>query len=596
MKYPKEYLDEIKLRLKVSQVVGKSVQLKKRGKEFIGLSPFKNEKSPSFTVNDEKEFYHCFSSNEHGNIFDFLMKTKSIGFGEAVRTLAAEAGMQPYRFSNFDKKKDLRFQNYKNIFKDYSKYFHQQLFLENNKDALDYLLKRGLNKNVINEFQLGYVPWKNNFYDDLLKKYNEEDIALTGLYYKNDKTGKNVDRFNSRIIFPVNNISGDTIAFGGRIIRESKLAKYINSPETEFYKKGNMIFNLDKAKDSRAETDEVIIVEGYMDVVSVYSSGVKNVIANSGTALTERQIDLIWKFFSNPIICLDGDESGQKAALRIAEKLFPIINEKNKIYFSIMPEGKDPDDFIKQNGKDGFVSLLKDKQIIQTYIWNYHLNKIDQNNPFEVSKFEKEIKKLSYSIQDETLKKYVLEDFLEKIKKLTPIQTYKQSYNYNKFNKKKDYQILKETKILHQKRKNLSKTQIIEFSILFIVLNYFEIASKKLEELSEIEFISEKNESLKNTIITALSNSNSKNDNALEKIRKEYQDLSKEIEENSNIQITTKDKNDQDILDLLDELIRDFKEQDNLKKIESLENELINNLDENSYSELIKLKSQLNRD
>ena len=596
MKYPKEYLDEIKLRLKVSQVVGKSVQLKKRGKEFIGLSPFKNEKSPSFTVSDEKEFYHCFSSNEHGNIFDFLMKTKSIGFGEAVRTLAAEAGMQPYRFSNFDKKKDLRFQNYKNIFKDYSKYFHQQLFLENNKDALDYLLKRGLNTNVIKEFQLGYVPWKNNFYDDLLKKYNEEDIALTGLYYKNDKTGKNVDRFNSRIIFPVNNISGDTIAFGGRIIRESKLAKYINSPETEFYKKGNMIFNLDKAKDSRAETDEVIIVEGYMDVVSVYSSGVKNVIANSGTALTERQIDLIWKFFSNPIICLDGDESGQKAALRIAEKLFPMINDKNKIYFSILPEGKDPDDFIKQNGKDGFVSLLKDKQIIQTYIWNYHLNKIDQNNPFEVSKFEKEIKKLSYSIQDETLKKYVLEDFLEKIKKLTPIQTYKQSYNYNKFNKKKDYQILKETKILHQKRKNLSKTQIIEFSILFIVLNYFEIASKKLEELSEIEFISEKNESLKNTIITALSNSNSKNDNALEKIRKEYQDLSDEIEENSNIQIITKDKNDQDILDLLDELILDFKEQDNLKKIESLEKELINNLDENSYSELIKLKSQLNRD
>jgi len=149
---------------------------------------------------------------------------------------------------------------------------------------------------------------------------------------------------------------------------------------------------------------------------------------------------------------------------------------------------------------------------------------------------------------------------------------------------------------LHQKRKNLSKTQIIEFSILFIVLNYFEIASKKLEELSEIEFISEKNESLKNTIITALSNSNSKNDNDLEKIRKEYQDLSKEIEENSNIQIITKDKNDQDILDLLDELIRDFKEQDNLKKIESLEKELINNLDENSYSELIKLKSQLNRD
>ena len=595
MKYPKEYLDEIKLRLKVSQVVGKSVQLKKRGKEFIGLSPFKNEKSPSFTVNDEKEFYHCFSSSEHGNIFDFVMKTKSIGFGEAVRTLAADAGMQPYRFSNFDKKKDLRFQNYKNIFKDYSKHFHQQLFLENNKESLNYLLKRGLSKTIIKEFQLGYVPWKNNFYEELLKKYNEEDINLTGLYYKNDKSGKYVDRFNSRIIFPVNNIIGDTVAFGGRIIREGKLAKYINSPETEFYKKGSMIFNLDKAKNSRADTDEVIIVEGYMDVVSVYSSGIQNVIANSGTALTERQIDLIWKFFSNPIICLDGDESGQKAAFRIAEKLFPLINEKNKIYFSIMPDGKDPDDYIKQNGKDGLLSLLKEKQVIQSYIWNYHLSKIDQSNPFEISNFEKEVKKLSYSIQDETLKKYVLEDFLEKIKKLTPIQSSRQNYNYTKFNKKKDYQILKETKLLHQKRKDLSKTQIIEFSILFIILNYFEIASKLLEQLSEIEFLSEKNESLKNTIIAALTEGNNK-DSMQEKINSEYLKLIEEIKENSNIQMTTKDKTEQEILDLLNELILDFKEQNNLKKIESLEKKLINNLDESSYSELIKLKSQLNRD
>jgi len=595
MKYPKEYLDEIKLRLKVSQVVGKTVQLKKRGKEFIGLSPFKNEKSPSFTVNDEKEFYHCFSSGEHGNIFDFLMKTKSIGFGEAVRSLAAEAGMQPHRFSNFDKKKDLRFQTYKNIFKDYSKYFHQQIFNSNNKEANDYLLKRGLVKNTIEEFQLGYVPWQNNFYEELLKKYTEEEINLTGLYYKNDKTGKFVDRFNSRLIFPVNNITGNTVAFGGRIIRESKLAKYINSPETEFYKKGNMIFNLDKAKDLRSNTDEVLIVEGYMDVVSVYSSGIKNVIANSGTALTERQISLIWKFFSNPIICLDGDESGQKAALRIAERLFPLINEKNKIHFSIMPDGKDPDDFIKQNGKDELLKLLKEKEIIQSFIWNYHLDKIDQNNPYEISNFEKEIKRLSYSIQDETLKKYVLEDFLEKLKKLTPIQTSRKDYKYVPYKKKKDFQILKETKLLHQKRKDLSRIQIIEFSILFITLNYLDIALKKLEDLSEIDFLAEKNESLKKEITNYLIEGNNK-DVINEKINKNFNKTIREINENSNIQIIIKNKNDEEILNLLDELIKDHKEQSNLRKIESLEQKLINNLDESSYSELIKLKSQLNRE
>ncbi len=595
MKYPKEYLDEIKLRLKVSSVVGKTVQLKKRGKEFIGLSPFKNEKSPSFTVNDEKEFYHCFSSGEHGNIFDFLMKTKSMGFGEAVRALAAEAGMQPYRFSNFDQKKDLRFQTYKNILKEYSNYFHQQLFNSNTKEALEYLLKRGLEKKVIEEFQLGYVPWQNNFYEELIKKYSEEEINLTGLYYKNDKTGKYIDRFNSRVIFPVNNITGDTIAFGGRIIREGKLAKYINSPETEFYKKGNMIFNLDKAKNLRSETDEVLIVEGYMDVVSVYSHGIKNVIANSGTALTERQISLIWKFFSNPIICLDGDESGQKAALRIAEKLFSLINEKNKIYFSIMPDGFDPDDYIKQKGKEGLLNLLKEKKIIQSFIWNYHLSKIDQNNPYEISKFEKDIKNLSYSIRDETLKKYVLEDFLEKIKKLTPIQSSRQDFRFTPYKKKKEYQILKETKLLHQKRKDLSKIQIIEFSILYIIFNYLDIALKKIESLSEIDFIAEINENLKKQITTYLIEGNDKKI-INEKISTKYDKIIREINANSNIHIIIKNKNEEEVSNLLDELIKDHKEQTNLKKIESLEQKLINNLDESSYSELLELKNQLNRE
>ncbi len=595
MKYPKEYLDEIKLRLKVSQVVGKSVQLKKRGKEFVGLSPFKNEKTPSFTVNDEKEFYHCFASGEHGNIFDFLMKTKSMGFGEAVKTLASEAGMQPYRFSNFDKKKDQRFQTYKNIFKDYSKFFNQELFNPNNKEALEYLNKRGLRKDTIDEFHLGYVPWKNDFYENLKKKYSEDEINLTGLYYKSDKTGKYIDRFNSRIIFPVNNITGDTIAFGGRIFRDSKLAKYINSPETEFYKKGSMIYNLDKAKNLRSNTNEVLIVEGYMDVVSVYASGFKNVISNSGTAITERQINLIWKFFSNPIICLDGDESGQKAALRIAERLFPFINENNKIYFSIMPEGLDPDDYIKEKGKDGLITLLKEKEIIQSFIWIHLLKQIDQNNPYEISKFEKEIKKLSYSIYDETLKKYVLEDFLDKIKKLTPIQASRNKYNFSSFKSKKDYKPLKETKILHQKTKDLSKIQIIEFSILFIILNFFKIASKKLEDLSDLTFLAEKNESLKNALILSITKGYDV-ETINSEIKTTYNKIIEEINENSNIQIIIKNKSEKEISTLLDELIQDHKNQENLKKIESLEQKLINNLDESSYSELIKLKNQLNRD
>ena len=595
MKYPKEYLDEIKLRLKVSQVVGKSVQLKKRGKEFVGLSPFKNEKTPSFTVNDDKEFYHCFSSGEHGNIFDFLMKMNSIGFGEAVKILAAEAGMQPYRFSNFDKKKDSRFQIYKNIFQDYSNYYTQQLFNPTYQDAINYLFKRGLKKNVIEEFKLGYVPWKNDFYETLLKKYSEDEINSTGLYYKNDKTQKYVDRFNSRIVFPVNNITGDTIAFGGRIIKDGKFAKYINSPETEFYKKGNMIFNLDKAKDSRSKTNDVLIVEGYMDVVSVYSSGIKNVISNSGTAITDRQINLVWKFFSNPIICLDGDESGQKAALRIAEKLLPLINEKNKIFFSIMPDGEDPDEYIRKNGKEALLNLLSQKEIIQTFIWNYNLSKINTNNPYEISKFEKEIKKISYSIKDETLKKYVLEDFLEKLKNLTPLQNLRKNFNFSKFTNFKNQKILNETKVLHLKRKDFSKTQILEFSLLNLILSYPKIIINKIEELSELKFISEKNYNLKNKLINLLLSNKDKAE-IISKMTDEEKKLVNELNEYSNIRLIAKNKDDKEILELVDELILGLNEQRNLKKIESLEKKLINNLDENSFSELVKLKSQLNRD
>jgi hypothetical protein len=202
---------------------------------------------------------------------------------------------------------------------------------------------------------------------------------------------------------------------------------------------------------------------------------------------------------------------------------------------------------------------------------------------------------LSYTIQDETLKKYVLEDFLEKIKKLTPIQSSRKNYKYSSFKKKKDYQILKETKLLHQKRKDLSKIQILEFSILFIILNYLEIALKKIEELSEIKFLSEKNESLKNEVISSLTEGNGK-EVISKKIYAGYNKIIKEINENSNIQIIIKNKNNEEVLNLFDELLKDHKEEGNLRKIETLEQKLINNLDENSYSELIRLKSQLNRE
>ena len=593
MKYPKEYLEEIKLRIKVSQVVGKSVQLKKRGKEFIGLSPFKNEKTPSFTVSDEKGFFHCFSSGEHGNIFDFLMKTKSVGFGEAVKILAAEAGMEPYRFSKFDEKKEKRYQIYKNIFNDYVKFFHEQLFVKENIEAQKYLEDRRISKSTLKNFKVGFVPRQNNFYNELKKKYSPEDIELTKIYYKNDKSGNFVDRFNSRIIFPINNLNGDPIAIGGRIIKKNlKIAKYINSPETEFYKKGRVLFNLDKVKSLRSETKQVLIVEGYMDVLSLNSSGFKSVISNSGIALTENQISLIWKFFSDPIICLDGDDSGQRAALRIAERLITLINEDNKIYFSILPKGQDPDDFIKKNGKENFLSFLNSKKIIQNYIWETYSTEIKKNDPYAISKFEKKIKSLCYTIKDEVLKKYILEEFLEKIKNLTPIQSNKR--NFNRF-KIKNFSVLQETRNLHKQSDNLTKEQLKEFSILFIMINYSLTAQLKIEELSELKFSSEKNESLKNEIIKKFSE-NLDPDEIKSFIKNKFKDLTDLIEKNSSVKNIIFKKNEKEREILLIELIEELKEINQLKKIEYLESKVAKNLDEGLYSELIKLKSQLNRD
>ena len=520
------------------------------------------------------------------------MKIKSLSFGESVKALAAEAGMPQYKFSTMDSEKEKRFNTYKNIFKDYSDFFHNQLFKSENSQALLYLKKRGLSQNIIKEFNLGYVPWQNKFYEKLLTKFNEKEIISTGLYYKNEKMNKFVDRFNSRIIFPINNLTSETIAFGGRIIKESQLAKYINSPETEFYKKGRTVFNLDKAKALRSEINDVIIVEGYMDVVSLYASGVKNIISNSGTALTDTQIELVWKFFSKPIICLDGDQSGQNAALRIAEKLLPLINENNRIYFSIMPKGDDPDDFIKKNGKDKFIEFLKSKKIIQSYIWDIYLSEINTNNPFEVSKFEKKIKSLCYTIKDETLKKYILEDFLGKLKDLTPIQNFKKIFTPYA---KRNFKVLQETKQLYKNQNDFSKAEIKERSILYILLNYLKSAKNKLEELSKIDFTNNYNNELKKEIISFLTINDIIESNK-PKVDKKYNDLVNEIKKKTHLKNILLKKEDEEREEILGDLIEELKEVNRMKQIEHLENKVAKNLDERSYSDLIKLKSQINRE
>ena len=359
MKYPKEYLEEIKTRLKVSTVVSKTVNLKKRGKEYVGLSPFKTEKTPSFTVNDEKEFYHCFSTAEHGNIFDFVMKTQNLKFGEAVKSLANLAGMRPYTFSKEDEIREKKWNNYKSILNKYVDHYHDELLKNSNSImAKDYLKKRGLTKEEVQKFKIGFETNDLNFQQNIFKEFNENEIKDTGLFYFDENKKKYVSRFRDRVIFPIKNISGDPIAIGGRILNDNKyLAKYINSPETPFFKKGSNLFNLDFARKLSNNVNNIFLVEGYMDVIGLSKNKIDNVVANLGTSLTSRQILTLNQFFDEIVICFDGDDSGYKAALRAAENSIIELKPEKKISFLFLPENHDPDSFVNKNGKDFFLEF-----------------------------------------------------------------------------------------------------------------------------------------------------------------------------------------------------------------------------------------------
>jgi DNA primase len=585
MKYPKEYLDEIKTRLKVSTVISKSVNLKKRGKEFVGLSPFKTEKTPSFTVNDEKGFYHCFSTAEHGNIFDFIMKTQNLKFGEAVKYLANLAGMQPYTFSKKDEEREKKWNEYSEIFKMYVEFYHNELL--KNQDfnfAREYLKKRKLSKEDVLNFKIGFVPFNANFYEKIKSKFNEKNIIDTGLFYFDDKKKIYVERFRDRVIFPINSITGQPIALGGRTIKENNyLAKYINSPETPFFKKGSNLYNLDYARKLSNKIENVYLVEGYMDVVGLRSKGIENVVANLGTSLTDRQVSVLNQFYDDLIICFDGDESGYKAALRAAENLIKELKPEKQISFLFLPDKEDPDSFVNKNGKDYFIEFTKEKKIsIHNFIFNHYKNEA-KNDPSSLAIFEKKIRSIAYSIKDEFIKKYVLEFFLEKISSLTPNAN--QNKNKTFYKKTKS---LKSTQKHFNETKNLSSIEIKEFSFLYLIINNLVLVKNNLNLLENVKLFSNENKIIYDSLLKELlkDQESSKNDLSLDP------QIFDKINKFASIKhiLNKIEKDEFKVLELLEEIIRDIKNYELEIRIEELESKFSQDLNENTFNEIKELK------
>ena len=589
MKYPKEYLDEIKSRLKVSNVVSKIVSLKKRGKEYVGLSPFKNEKTPSFTVNDEKEFYHCFATSEHGNIFDFVMKTQNLRFGESVKYLANLAGMQPYMFTKQDVEREKKWKEYSSIFNQYVEFYHDELIKNQSySNVRDYLKNRSINKEEVKKFKIGYIEKNPNFFKKLNQDFNTETLMETGLFYLDEKKNIYVERFRGRLIFPINNISGQPIALGGRIIENSDyLAKYINSPETIFFKKGSNLYNLNLARGLSNRIDHIFLVEGYMDVVSLSKNGIENAVANLGTSLTNKQILTLNQFFDDIIICFDGDESGYKAALRAAENSIKDLKPEKQISFLFLPDKEDPDSFVNKNGKNYFLDFAKQSKIpVHQFIFS-HYKQQTKNDPSSMAVFEKKLRTIANTVKDNFIKKYIMEYFLEKIAELTPHISRDKNYK-----SKKKVKSLERTKKHFQESQSLSGVELKEFSLLYLVMNNINLMQKNIHLIENIKFFTEVNKQIFDTIVSKIK--------TVSDLKVDELDIDNQLIEKINkfapikYILKNKSQDDSEIFALLDDIIRDLNNYDLEFRIQELESKFSKDMSETTFNELKELKKKQN--
>ncbi len=380
---PRVFINDLLARTDIVDLIDARVKLKKQGKNFHACCPFHNEKTPSFTVNGEKQFYHCFGCGAHGNAIDFLMNYDKLEFVETVEELAAmhnlevpyEAGSGPTQIERHQR------QNLYQLMEGLNAFYQQSLNQPNADPARQYLTRRGLSSEVISRFAIGYAPpgW-----DNVLKRFganreNKQSLIDAGMLVTNDQ-GRSYDRFRERVMFPIRDKRGRVIGFGGRVLGDG-MPKYLNSPETDIFHKGRQLYGLYEAQQTAAEPQRLLVVEGYMDVVALAQYDINYAVASLGTSTTADHIQLLFRVTHNVICCYDGDRAGRDAAWRALETALPYMSDGRQLRFMFLPDGEDPDTLVRKEGKAAFEARMEQAQPLSTFLFNSLLPQADLTSP-----------------------------------------------------------------------------------------------------------------------------------------------------------------------------------------------------------------------
>ncbi|MCB1592067.1 MAG: DNA primase [Alphaproteobacteria bacterium] len=378
------FLEELRNRIALSDVIGRKVRLVRAGREFKACCPFHGEKTPSFTVSDDKQFYHCFGCGAHGDVVGFLMQHDNLSFPEAVEVLAQQAGMQVPRSSPEEAQKERASRDLYALMDETTDYFQDCLYQPSNKNALDYVLGRGLSPETLRAYRIGFSPADSQSLLKHLKSkgFSFEEMVKAGVAKISDKTREPFSFFRERIMFPVADRRGRCVAFGGRVLPEHLRLpdrggftppKYINSPDSPLFHKSRMLYGEAHARMDVANGGKLLVVEGYMDVIACADAGFKGAVAPMGTALTDEQISILWRISSGPvkepILCFDGDNAGRRAAERARDRIFPLLHPGHSVRIAFLPEGEDPDTLIRTRGTVSFLAILEQAMPLSEFLW-----------------------------------------------------------------------------------------------------------------------------------------------------------------------------------------------------------------------------------